>query len=627
MTRSRRLASAALLAAITFLPGTPAAAADEPLPVVSTDITRLPDVRIVVAAPASLGDETLTDAAFRLAEDGQPRAVRVEPLPADQMEVALVIDTSGSMAGAPLAAAKDAARSFLQQLPAGDPLSVVAFGATPTVVSSRSSDRTAQDAAISALTAKGQTALYDALGGALSQLTSGSTARRAVVLLTDGGDTSSTTTLDETSKALAAAQIPLFAVELQTKDSNPGALSQLTTASGGRVVAAADPGALAGAFGAVARQLVRQYAVTYRAEARGPTDVDVVLEAQGVRATTRRHFELPAAPVAPPAPAAPAAAAPPVGGAPTPLGSWALVLGTLLCGTSLLVVLLLTLGSRTPRARGLNARRRGIKLADAADRFESLGSSVLRRRGGMDAVNAAIEAAGLDVRPGELLVAVVVADLVALGLGWALIGPVAGLLLALAVPVLARGVLRLLAQRRRAQFSNQLAETLQILSGSLRAGHGLAQGIETVAREADSPTAEEFRRLTIEARLGRDFVDALASLAERVGGDDFQWVIQAIEIQREVGGDLAEVLDTVGDTIRDRTRIRRQAAALSAEGRMSAWVLMILPLGLGAVMAVTNPDFLSPLVDTGTGHVLLAVGAALMAVGGLWLKKIVKPIF
>jgi tight adherence protein B len=148
-----------------------------------------------------------------------------------------------------------------------------------------------------------------------------------------------------------------------------------------------------------------------------------------------------------------------------------------------------------------------------------------------------------------------------------------------------------------------------------------------VGREAESPTAEEFRRLTIETRLGRDFVESLSALADRVGSDDFQWVVQAIEIQREVGGDLAEVLDTVAGTIRDRTRIRRQVSALSAEGRMSAWVLMILPFGLAAVMAVTNPKYLGPLFHSGKGHVLLAVGAALLVAGGLWLRRIVKPVF
>ncbi|MFN2506594.1 MAG: type II secretion system F family protein [Acidimicrobiales bacterium] len=115
--------------------------------------------------------------------------------------------------------------------------------------------------------------------------------------------------------------------------------------------------------------------------------------------------------------------------------------------------------------------------------------------------------------------------------------------------------------------------------------------MDTVTREAEPPTAEEFKRLTIETRLGRDFVEALQSLADRVGSEDFQWVVQAVQIQREVGGDLAAILDSVAGTVRDRTRIRRQVSALSAEGRMSAWVLMILPFGLGGMMALTSKEY------------------------------------
>ena len=223
--------------------------------------------------------------------------------------------------------------------------------------------------------------------------------------------------------------------------------------------------------------------------------------------------------------------------------------------------------------------------------------------------------------------AVAAATVVVLGLGAFLFTPIVGLVLAVMVPLAAVTALRFLATRRRKRFSDQMADTLQILAGSLRAGHGLAQAIDTVTREAESPTAEEFKRLTIETRLGRDFVEALQSVADRVGGEDFQWVVQAVQIQREVGGDLAAILDSVAGTVRDRTRIRRQVSALSAEGRMSAWVLMILPFGLAGMMALTSKEYLSPLFGTGTGLRLLAVGAVLLTVGGLWLRKIVKPIF
>jgi tight adherence protein B len=616
-------AGLALTAVVAVLAFAPAATADEALTVVTTDVTAYPEVRMVVAVPPALGDQALTADNFKVVEGSGARPVRAEALPADQLEVTLVIDTSGSMVGPPLAAAKVAAQAFLAQLPPAVPVSVIGFGASPTVVSPRSVNRPAQVAAIRALTSGGQTALYDALRLAVAQLPGGG-ARQMAVLLTDGGDTASTATLDGTADALRAAKVPLFAVELRTSESSPAALGTLTSASGGKVVPAADPAALTGAFDAVAKQLVRQYAIVFSAEGSGATDIEVVVDAAGGRATARQRLDLPSAS---------GGAASPAGGAPAAeraaggslLGDWALVVGGILCGAAMLVLLLPYVMSRTPKARGL-ARRRGLALTDVADRADSVGTRLLRHEHGA-AIGKALELAGVDVRPGELLVAVAAATVLVLGLGSFLFTPIVGLVLAVMVPLVAVTALRFLATRRRKRFSDQMADTLQILAGSLRAGHGLAQAIDTVTREAESPTAEEFKRLTIETRLGRDFVEALQSLADRVGSEDFQWVVQAVQIQREVGGDLAAILDSVAGTVRDRTRIRRQVSALSAEGRMSAWVLMILPFGLGGMMALTSKEYLSPLFGTGTGLRLLAVGAVLLIVGGLWLRKIVKPIF
>ncbi|MDQ3898352.1 MAG: VWA domain-containing protein [Actinomycetota bacterium] len=626
MTRPRLFATAVVAALGAVLPlsalSVPAAlgAADDALTVVSTEVGAYPDVRLVVAAPASLGDQTLGPAAFRVTENGESRTVRVDPLPADQLEVALVIDTSGSMSGPPLAAAKSAAQSFLSQLPATVPVSVTGFGASPTVVASRSSNRPAQLAAVNGLTAGGQTALYDAVRTGLDQLP-GTSTRRVVVLLSDGGDTTSAATLDATAGALASAKIPLFVVELRTAESNSAALTRLTSASGGRVVPASDPTALAGAFDSIAKQLVRQYAVTYRSDARGGTDVGVVLEAQGLRATARARIELPAAPAAVPAPAAERATSD------RRIDSWPLVAGAVLCGLGGLGLLLVLLVLRPPRARGLAVPRRANALAGAAARAEAVGESVLRSRGGVRSIGTALEAAGLDIRPGELLLGMAGATVSALVLGWLLVGPIVGLVLAVLVFLGVRLGLDALARRRRNQFRDQLAEALQIMAGSLRAGHGLAHSIETVGREAESPAAEEFRRVTVETRLGRDFVQSLEALAARMRSEDFQWVAQAIEIQRDVGGDLAAILDTVASTIHDRVRVRRQVSALSAEGRLSAMVLMALPFGLALVMSATNRTYLSPLFHSRTGLILVAVGLGLLTVGGLWLRKIVKPIF
>ena len=626
MTRLARagaaLAGAVALAGVAV--AAPAGAADEPL-AVTADAGGYPSVRLTVAAPPSAADQVLPPSAFRVVEGGQARPVHVEALPAEQLQVALVLDTSGSMSGAPLAAAKAAAQSFLAQIPASVPVSVVGFGATASVVSPLSANRAAQQAAIAGLTANGRTALYDGIGAGLAQLPAAPEIRRVIVLLSDGGDTSSANALEPTAHALAGAKVPVFAVELRTVESNPAALETLASRTGGRVMAAGDPTALEGAFGAIAKQIVRQYAVTFRSSAHGPTDVDVTVTTPAGPSTVRTRLDFPPL-------AASAAASVPVTAAgeeaaPFRLGRWAFAGGVALWGAALLALLLGLVTGWTPRARGLSRRRRTLGLADAAERAESLGDTILRSRGGTEGLAERLDAAGLEIRVGELLMGVGATSLVALLAGWVLVSPVAGLVLAAVVLVGARLLVDHLARRRRNAFGDQLADTLQVLAGSLRAGHSLAQGIDTVARESDSPTAEEFRRMTVETRLGRDFVDALGALRQRVGNEDFEWVVQAVEIQREVGGDLAEILDAVNGTIRDRTRVRRQVSALSAEGRLSAWVLMVLPFALVAIMAVTNRGYMSPLFTTGTGYGLLAAGGALLAVGGLWLRRIVKPTF
>ena len=614
-------ALALVVGAAVAPPATASAAAEDTLAIVATDVSAHPTVRLVVAPPATLVGGILPASAITLRENGEPRVVTVQALPADQFELALVIDTSASMAGAPLAAAKVAATSLLNQLPPTVPVAVVGFGATPRVVSALSTDRAAQAGAVSRLTTSGETALYDALHQAVSQLPAQPGTSRVVVLLSDGGDTASTATLDTTARAMSQAGVSLFGVELKTAESNSQSLAVLASATGGRILAADDPTGLLGAFDAVARQLVRRYALTFRSAPGGETDLEIVLALDGVRATGHHHLVLPAAkssPVANPAASSSSSAS----------GSrrWAFVAGAATVGAALLIVLLLTLANRTPRARGLRAGRRGLGLSGAAATVERLGTNALRPAA-TSVLTRALEIAGLEIRPGEFIVVVAAATVAGIAFGLFLSGPVMALVMALLVLLGAKLVVDLLGQRRRRRFADQLPETLQMLSGALRAGHGVAQAVDTIAREAESPTAEEFRRLTVETRLGRDFTEALAAMGERVGREDFDWIVQAVDIHREVGGDLAQIFDSLGETIRARTRVRRQVAALSAEGKMSAWVLMLLPFGLGAVMSVTNPEYIRPLFHSGAGLTLLAAGAVLLTIGGVWLKRIVKPTF
>jgi tight adherence protein B len=134
----------------------------------------------------------------------------------------------------------------------------------------------------------------------------------------------------------------------------------------------------------------------------------------------------------------------------------------------------------------------------------------------------------------------------------------------------------------------------------------------------------EFRRALNEARLGRPMDDALAQMAERIGSEDFTFVIHAVAIQRQVGGSLAAMFDMVAASVRDRQQFGRRLRAVTAQGRLSAYVLVALPLGLGLILSVVNRSYMAPLFTTGGGRMMLVAGAVMMGFGALILKKIVS---
>jgi tight adherence protein B len=219
-------------------------------------------------------------------------------------------------------------------------------------------------------------------------------------------------------------------------------------------------------------------------------------------------------------------------------------------------------------------------------------------------------------------------------LGFVVGGLFLGVLVLVAVPCGSKLFLRFRAGRRQAAFADQLDDSLQLMAGSLRAGHSLLRAVDSVSQEAAAPTSEEFSRIVNETRVGRDLNDALDEVAERMGSDDFVWVAQAIAIHREVGGNLAEVLDAVGHTIRERNAIRRQVKALSAEGKLSAIVLMALPFGVTGFIGMSNPGYLmsnpgylAKFTESLIGYGMLGTAAVMLLVGALWLKKTVAIRF
>lgn len=651
------LLATALALALVLLTAAPGRAAEgdglgATLHIESVDTSQFPNVSMTISVPRSLVGTDLDAEAFTLSEDGQVRPVSVRRIPNEDLEVALVLDTSGSMQGDPLREAKAAALDFVDQMPPGVRIAVVGFGDHPVVVSEFSTDVAATRAAVTSLGAAGETALYDGLVTAAALFGSTEGSRRSVVLLSDGGDTVSEQDLEKAIVAVIDANADFYAVELQTYESDPEALTRLGAAAAGQVVPATNPGALSGIFDEIASKLVNQYVLDYSSAASGSTEIFVSAAADGTITETVYSIQLPPAPTPPveaplPAPEAspitvpapiPEEVAPPVS-SPKPvtvaavLGNpWVLFGGAaaVFAAVVILIVLAQTSERRVHllgRAERKAARGNRSAMTGVADRAVIFAENALQSRGRQRRLAGTLEQAGIKLRPGEFAVLAVSTALAAYAAGTVLAGPLLGLALTVATIVVIRLGLGRKANRRQAAFAEQLPDNLQLLAGSVRAGYGLVQAIDAVSQEALSPSAEEFRRLVVEVNLGRDLNEALTAAAARVRSTDFEWVVEAMEINREVGGDLAEVLGQVGTTIRDRNQIRRKVDALSAEGRLSAIILIALPFLAGAVISVTNPDYLTELTGTSFGRVLIGVGLVLMALGTVWMKRIVKLVY
>lgn len=265
-------------------------------------------------------------------------------------------------------------------------------------------------------------------------------------------------------------------------------------------------------------------------------------------------------------------------------------------------------------------------LAGAGAAAGAAVEKALARRGRIATGQAALDRAGVATSLPDFVLTVGLVTVASTAVGVLLGGPPAGLLL-VAVPLGARLLIRVKASRRQAAFADQLDDSLQLMASSLRAGHSLLRAVDAVSQDADVPTSDEFARIVNETRVGRDLNDAMDEVAERMGSDDFTWVAQAVAIHREVGGNLAEVLDAVGHTIRERNAIRRQVKALSAEGKLSAVVLMGLPFGIIGFIYLTNRSYLSGFTESLVGYGMLGLAAVMMVVGGLWLKKTVTIRF
>jgi tight adherence protein B len=627
---------AALGAATAVLLCLPGAAWADESGIRTVDTTGFPTVRLEVRLSGQAPDLS----AFHLRENGTmvpDGALAVRPLrqTARPVGTVLVIDTSGSMAtrGA-LNQAKTAARQFVAGRGQNEWTAVVSFSSTPVIRSNFTQDAGVLNAAIDSLEAVGETALWDGISMAAHLYDQRPDLQPNVVLLSDGADSISTGTGQQALSALNAAHAALFAVGIASTEFDPARLSALVGAAGGTVTTSGDPADLSAQFTKIRNAIENQYEVSYQSKSDGGSLVlDLTAGETHLSAQTRAGTTGAAA--------APTAVSRP-GGLFTSGGGKAILL--VLAGSTaalLAFALMQIFGKRSDTLQ----TRLSPYAALGSDSDETVGaapgtsfveSSLVRRAVGLTSkvagrgdlllkVEHLLEQANLPLRPAEALF-FYGAGVAVLGLGAVVAAPsiAVGLIFAAIVAVLPVIVVRQLRKRRMKTFEAQLPDTLNLLAGSLRAGYSFLQGLEAVVQETSGPMARELRRVLAEARLGRPLEDALGDVAVRMESRDFEWSVLAIRIQREVGGNLAELLQTVAETMVQRSRLRGEVRALTAEGRISGIIMGLLPVALGLFMFTASPGYINDLFGSVTGWAMVIGSAVMAAVGFAWIQKIIK---
>lgn len=639
-TRHADRAAVALLVALAALVALPsvvssAEAPAEALTIQSVDTSAYPKVVMRIVLPGEVpAAQRLRASDITLRENGTPiEKVTVRSLAAhrDPVLAVLAIDASGSMRGQAITDAKRAAKEFVAAMGRDDRVALVAFSETARTIHGFTGDKAALENAIDTLEPDGETALYDALVSAAGMLGADAGAENAIVLLSDGGDTVSASPIGAAADALGKAGVPLYAVALQTGEYNPTALESLSLGSGGRLTAVNESEQLASTFTEIAKQLQSPHEISFTS-AQPPAD-DLQIELT-VALPDGRAF----AQTSVPNPGIAEAEATHAQAAPLPSRAWPFAIaGLTFAAVSSVTGVglgLLVRQRSTLRQLGFYEQTGEPAMASGASgeyaedsmrgRIMDAAGTVATRSGFTGIIAAELERSGLPLRPVEYMTLHTI-GVVAAGLLVQLAGRNLALTVA-AIVVFALGPvawLRVLARKRLDAFEAQLPEVLNLLASSLRTGWGLLQAVGIVVGEMAAPAGPEFGRVVTEARLGLPVEKALEKMADRLNSVDFRWAVTAIAIQREVGGNLAEVLDIVAGTVRERGTLRRQISSLTAEGRLSAIILLALPFVETGLLLVVNPGYLTSLLSHPLGIIAIVSAIVLLIIGGIWLKSIV----
>ncbi len=633
MTLHHRRSAAVLLGAITALTivSTGAAhAADE----VSIDHVEATSgvVSLVVSTDGvpggGIGGSDVSVQVDGKAVDAEARSVSAGDV---ERSTILVVDASNSMRGSKFAAATDAVTAFLATAPPDVLVGMVAFAGQVGTTVEPTTDRTALLDEFRRLELAQGTGVYDALAEAIDM--AGEEGSRSLLLLSDGADTGSDVTLDAVAQSAVDAEVVVDVVSLANAK-QADTLAKLAADTNGRVIPA-ESGALSQVLTAQADALAQQLLVKFELPEGVSGEADLTVTVQGVGTTyaDSAFVNVGEGSDASTGPQTTVIGKPLISKQVMLAGAAAVFFGL---ATLLWAMLAGATGRKASVDKRLDAYFSGAEGTQNAKGGRRAAESVAFRDSAVsmtgrivnddleDRISKRLAGAGSALTAAEwILLHAAIAFGTAAIFFFLLGGPMAilGLLLGIVLPWV---YLKWRHGRRLNAFNGQLAETLGLMAGGLQAGLSLPQAVDTVVREGIEPMAGELRRALVEQRLGVDITDSLESVGKRMESEDFKWIVMAIRIQREVGGNLAEILHTVADTLREREYLRRQVKALSAEGRLSGYILTGLPPFIMFYLFFANRVYIEVLWKSTRCWIILAVAASFLTLGGVAMSKMAK---
>jgi tight adherence protein B len=640
------LSAVILICLVTFMPSTAFAEDGTDIIIGKTSIQEFPlvDIYLSFKEGSEMGSQELTSENIKVLENNtQVTRLSIEKVDTitEPIGVVLALDTSGSMKDKPIEDAKSAAILFMDQMRQIDRFAVVGFADEVKIYSQFTSNRDELKKSIAQIEAKGETSLFDGINIGLDQFSKQDIKHRYLIVLSDGKDTiSKLKPQDDVDKA-NRENVTVYSIALASKDYDPTDLNYISQSSGGELLTAANSEQLKELYSAISRKIRNQYKISYTSLWPNSENitVNIDIEKAGIKESASINY---VNPFFTPSPTKVVTAAPPAYQNFFSI-PWVkmVIYAAIFVGVALLVYAFILLIFRPKQIlkdrMGIYSGKQPGALKTETETKEDksnikmvsgivgLVSRVASKRGFAQMFSEKLERADIKMKGSEFitlqLVSLIIIGILVQFIFKNILITAVVFFIILLVPIV---IINFKENQRIKKINDQLPDALQLVSGSLKSGYSFNQAISMVIDETKPPLSAEFKMVLNETRMGLAEKEALENMAKRVNSENLTWTVMAINVQREVGGNLAEVMEIIADTTRERDRVMNQIKALTSEGKISAYILIALPVSLSLMLVLLNRSYIATLVTTRIGLVLLLIAGLLMVVGIFWIMRIIR---